>query len=115
VVTVRGPEVQFRVVHRLVQREFCDDTPDVVPSQSARIVNFGCDISHIRNSISDAAFRDITNVDVSEMCIEFMRRSDTRSMKWTVTGLTLTFPFESESFNFVLDKGTLDTVETLIN
>jgi hypothetical protein len=36
-------------------------------------------------------------------------------MKWTVTGLSLTFPFESESFNFVLDKGTLDTVETLIN
>jgi hypothetical protein len=49
------------------------------------------------------------------MCIEFMRRSDTRAMKWTVTGLTLTFPFESEFFNFVLDKGALDTVKMLIN
>jgi hypothetical protein len=89
----------------------------LIPTPSTRIVNFGCGISYIRNSLSDAAFCDITNVDVSEMCIEFIRRSDTRTMKWTVTGLshTLTFPFESESFNFVLDKGTLDPVETLIN
>jgi SAM-dependent methyltransferase len=82
----------------------------LIPSPSSRIINLGCGISHVQDWISDAGFRDITNVDVSETCIELMRQSDTRAMKWIVADLTQTFLFESESFDFALDKGTLDAL-----
>ena len=77
---------------------------------SPRIINLGCGISRIQDALYDAGYKDITNVDVSPTCIELMQKSDTRGMSWAVVDLMKTFPYDSESFDFALDKGTLDAL-----
>jgi hypothetical protein len=91
---------------------FLAELLNIIPSTTSRIVNLGCGISHLQDSVFDAGFRDITNVDGSPACIQIMRESDTRGMKWQIANLTETFPFESASFDFAFDKGTLDAIIT---
>jgi SAM-dependent methyltransferase len=83
-----------------------------IPPSTKTILNLGCGISHLQDAIYDAGFQDITNVDVSATCIELMAKSDTRGMKWQIANLLEPFPFASNSFDFVLDKGTLDALIT---
>jgi SAM-dependent methyltransferase len=89
---------------------FLQQLIDNIPSSTKAILNLGCGISHIQDAISDAGFHNITNVDVSASCIDLMSKSDTRGMKWQIANLTETFPFASSTFDFVLDKGTLDAL-----
>jgi SAM-dependent methyltransferase len=81
-----------------------------IPKSTQSILNLGCGISHLQNAIFDAGFQNITNVDVSPSCMALMSESDTRGMKWQTVNLMESFPFENGSFDFVLDKGTLDAL-----
>jgi SAM-dependent methyltransferase len=89
---------------------FLQQLIDRIPSSTKAILNLGCGISHIQDAIYDAGFHNITNVDVSSSCIDLMSKSDTRGMKWQIANLTEPFPFAPSTFDFVLDKGTLDAL-----
>jgi SAM-dependent methyltransferase len=82
----------------------------LIPPSTQTVLNLGCGISHVQDAIYDAGFHDITNVDVSATCIGLMSASDTRGMKWQIANLMEPFPFASGSFDFALDKGTLDAL-----
>ena len=75
-----------------------------------KIINLGCGISHIQDVIYDKGFHDITNVDVSPTCIQNMKQTDTRGMKWDIVDVMEPFPYPPETFDFALDKGTLDAI-----
>ena len=89
---------------------FLDKVISFIPSKNSRIINLGCGISRIQDALFDAGYHDITNVDVSPTCINLMRESDTRGMKWEIVNLMEPFPYEPGTFDFALDKGTLDAL-----
>lgn len=89
---------------------FLDKVMSFIPSKDSKIINLGCGISRIQDQLYDAGFTDITNVDVSEACINLMKEGDTRGMNWKVMDLMKTFPYEDGTFGFALDKGTLDAL-----
>lgn len=82
----------------------------LIPSKESRIINLGCGISRIQESIYDNGYKHITNVDVSPSCIQLMKDSDTRGMKWDIVDVMKPFPYPDASFEFALDKGTLDAL-----
>jgi SAM-dependent methyltransferase len=82
----------------------------LIPKLTQKIINLGCGISRIQNVIFDAGFQQITNIDVSPTCIQLMKASDTRGMQWKICNLLQEFPFDSNSFDLALDKGTLDAL-----
>ncbi|KAH0793201.1 S-adenosyl-L-methionine-dependent methyltransferase [Histomonas meleagridis] len=82
----------------------------LIPSKESSIINLGCGISKIQEVIYDKGFHNITNIDISPKCIELCKESDTRGMKWDVVDVTKPFPYPEGSFDFAIDKGTLDAL-----
>ncbi|OHT12982.1 hypothetical protein TRFO_16931 [Tritrichomonas foetus] len=83
---------------------------NLIPSKDSKIVHFGCGISRIQEAIYDRGFTDITNNDISEHCINLMRESDTRGMRWDIVDILQPFPYSDQQFDVALDKGTLDAL-----
>ncbi|KAK8880663.1 Endothelin-converting enzyme 2 [Tritrichomonas musculus] len=81
-----------------------------IPSHDSKIVHLGCGISRIQETLYDKGYHDITNNDISESCIKLMKDSDTRGMKWDIVDILKPLPYDSESFDVALDKGTLDAI-----
>ena len=81
-----------------------------IPSINSNIVHFGCGISRIQDTLYDKGYHNITNNDISESCIKLMKESDTRGMKWDVVDILKPLPYDNESFDMALDKGTLDAI-----
>ncbi|KAK8883191.1 Endothelin-converting enzyme 2 [Tritrichomonas musculus] len=76
------------------------------------ILNLGCGISKVQDFIYDQGYKNITNCDGSPSCISLMKSEDTRGMKWDVVNLLERFPYSDSSFDFALDKATLDALIT---
>lgn len=79
-------------------------------NRDMKIINIGCGISCIQNLIFDRGFHDITNIDISPTCINIMKEADKRGMKWEVADILKPFPYEPETFDLAIDKGTLDAI-----
>ena len=90
--------------------KFMETVMSLIASREARIINLGCGISRVQEALFDAGFHNITNVDVSPACIDLMRESDTRGMKWEIVDVLKRFPYDDGSFDFAFDKGTLDAL-----
>ena len=82
----------------------------LIPSPESKIVHFGVGISRIQETLYDRGYHNITNNDVSEHCINLMKESDTRGMKWDVVDILKPLPYEDGQFDVALDKGTLDAL-----
>eukprot|EP00164_Ancoracysta_twista_P016419 GFYU01027529.1.p1 GENE.GFYU01027529.1~~GFYU01027529.1.p1 ORF type:complete len:312 (+),score=69.06 GFYU01027529.1:92-1027(+) len=79
--------------------------------ENSRILNVGSGNSRLSANIYDDGFQHITNVDISEVVtVQMKRRNEAReNMKWyTMDAKKLDFP--SESFDLIVDKGTLDSL-----
>ncbi|OHT10721.1 endothelin-converting enzyme 2-like protein [Tritrichomonas foetus] len=83
-----------------------------IPSLDSHILHLGCGISRIQETLFDHGYKNITNCDVSPSCIQLMSESDTRGMKWEIVNLLEKFPYDDSSFDFELDKATLDALIT---
>ena len=75
------------------------------------ILHIGCGTSKFTEELLQEGYRNITNIDYSEVCIEKMKekigeRNSIIFKKMDVREMS----FESASFDFALDKGTLDSI-----
>lgn len=84
-------------------------TPLMKPD--SRILMIGCGNSRLSAQLYEAGYRNITNCDISEVCINQMknRYKDMEQMDWFVKDCAkLDYP--SGSFDLVIDKGTTDAI-----
>jgi len=75
------------------------------------ILHVGCGNSELTESMYDAGFPRIVNIDISAVAIEQMvaRNNDRPEMSWLHMDATC-MDFESDRFDLVLDKSLLDTL-----
>ena len=76
-----------------------------------RILNLGCGNSNLSTSLYQRGYKNIENVDFSETVIARMKdkSSSLPELKWHVMDM-LDLQFDRESFDVVLDKGSIDSL-----
>jgi len=79
--------------------------------QGHNILNIGCGNSRLTEDMYEDGFTSITNIDISSVVIEAMKEKHKASagLTWEVMNATK-LEFEDEIFDFVVDKGTMDSV-----
>ena len=77
------------------------------------VLHIGCGSSQMSIDLLEESFSKIINIDISSVIIEIMRKrySDLLSDRLEfVQGDCLNLPYSSNSFDFVIDKGTFDAL-----
>ena len=85
----------------------------VITDSRANILVPGCGNSCLSSELYDAGFEKIVNVDFSETCVREMLMQHVRlrpQMRWLVMDMTDLKAFADGSFDFVVDKGSLDAL-----
>ncbi|XP_012513220.1 PREDICTED: methyltransferase-like protein 13 isoform X2 [Propithecus coquereli] len=79
-----------------------------------KVLVIGCGNSELSEQLYDVGYRDIVNIDISEVVIKQMReRNASRRPQMSFLKMDMTqMEFPDASFQVVLDKGTLDAVLT---
>lgn len=80
--------------------------------KTATILMVGCGNSKLSEQMYDDGYHSIVNIDISQAVIDQMRETcdkKGKKMEWVVMDATQ-MTFDSELFDVVLDKGTLDAV-----
>lgn len=74
----------------------------------------GCGNSKLSADLYDVGYKNITNVDISSVVIQQMQNAnrERKDMTWKQADITGLTDFAADSFNVVLDKGTLDALLT---
>ena len=72
----------------------------------------GCGISTVGARLYEEGYLYITNVDFSEVVIEYMKEKHKlyEEMDYALMDITESNLIEDESFNLIFDKGTFDCV-----
>ncbi|ORX38853.1 S-adenosyl-L-methionine-dependent methyltransferase [Kockovaella imperatae] len=88
-----------------------EQTQDI--GTSARVLMLGCGNSALSEAMYEAGWKNIVNIDYSEKVIQQMseRHADKPEMRWQVMDV-LDLQFEKESFDLIIDKGTMDAMLT---
>ncbi|KAG8854443.1 hypothetical protein FRB96_007505 [Tulasnella sp. 330] len=84
---------------------------DLIPDRNSRILMLGCGNSTLSENMWQAGYKNIVNIDYSEVVIEKMRvlYPDRAGMEWHVMDIR-ELGFESDTFDVVIDKGTMDAM-----
>lgn len=96
--------VEFDELKRYVERSGCP--------KDGKILMVGCGNSKLSEQMYDAGFHNIINVDIAPTIINLMKEHHDKKekfMEWTVMDCT-DMPFKDQSFDLVIDKGTVDAV-----
>ena len=73
----------------------------------------GCGNAEFSEDLYDAGYENQVNTDISAVVIEQMaeRNKETRpNMEWLVMDITDMSEFESNRFDIIIDKGTMDAL-----
>jgi len=87
---------------------------ELVPDKSSRVLMLGCGNSKLSEQMWNDGYKNIVNVDYSSVVIEQMRLrhgSVRPEMEWLEADVR-ELPFESDSFDVAIDKGTMDAMMT---
>ena len=79
---------------------------------SDRILNLGCGNSSLSTSLYERGYQNIDNIDFSQTVISRMKERTIYAMpkmKWHIMDM-LELAFERDSFDVVLDKGSMDAL-----
>jgi SAM-dependent methyltransferase len=86
--------------------------PVLIPviDKSAKIMHIGCGNSTIGMDLHECGYGSIVNTDIAPTVIEQMKqRYNIEGLEWVVDDATA-MQFENESFDVLLDKGTMDAL-----
>ncbi|KAJ8471970.1 hypothetical protein OPV22_026313 [Ensete ventricosum] len=77
-----------------------------------RLLLVGCGNSALGESMVDDGYQDVVNIDISSVVIEAMQNKhmDKPGLKYIKMDVRDMDPFQSCSFDAVIDKGTLDSI-----
>ncbi|KAK4795073.1 hypothetical protein SAY86_013067 [Trapa natans] len=83
-----------------------------IPSSSSRVLMIGCGNALMSEDMVKDGYEDIVNIDISSIVIDMMRRkckyiSQLKYMQMDVRDMSF---FPDESFDSIIDKGTLDSL-----
>ncbi|OMO58529.1 Methyltransferase type 11 [Corchorus olitorius] len=83
-----------------------------VPHRHHRILVIGCGNSVFSEDMVKDGYQDIVNVDISSVVIQAMQSkySDSQHLKYIEMDVRDMNPFQPDSFDAVIDKGTLDSI-----
>lgn len=81
-------------------------------SPSHRILAIGCGNSPFSEGMVEDGYEDVVNIDISSVVIEAMQKkySDHPQLKYITMDVRDMSAFETDSFDAVIDKGTLDSI-----
>ncbi|KAL0285172.1 UNVERIFIED_CONTAM: eEF1A lysine and N-terminal methyltransferase [Sesamum angustifolium] len=81
-------------------------------SPSSRVLMVGCGNAVISEDMVKDGFEDIMNIDISSVAIEMMRKKyeDVPQLKYMQMDVRDMSFFPDDSFDSVIDKGTLDSL-----
>lgn len=84
-----------------------------LPAKIDTVLNLGCGNSRIAEELYNDGFKDVMNIDISQTAIDKMsaKFAGISALKFTKMDM-LQMSFADASFDFVLDKGTLDALYT---
>ncbi|CAL1714250.1 unnamed protein product [Somion occarium] len=94
--------------------DIADIIRELVPDKNARILMLGCGNSTLSEEMYDDGYKNIVNTDYSDILIKKMRHKHQQlrpEMQWLEMDVR-DLKFESGSFDFALDKGTMDAMMT---
>ncbi|KAL2912960.1 hypothetical protein HK105_207526 [Polyrhizophydium stewartii] len=95
--------------------ELREPLEQVLSNRSGRILHLGCGNSRLGEDMHRAGWTDIVNVDFSPKVIETMatRCAGLDGLHWLVADVfKLDEVFDAETFDYAIDKGTLDALLT---
>ncbi|XP_053990626.1 EEF1A lysine methyltransferase 4-like isoform X1 [Hylaeus volcanicus] len=77
-----------------------------------KILNLGCGLSRMSESLFEDGYQNQTNIDISKAAIEKMSKhyKEKPSMEFRVMNALDMSAFPSETFDTVIDKGTMDAI-----
>lgn len=88
---------------------------NLIANKSGKVLQLGCGNSLMSHELYRHGWKNIVNVDYSETVIKSMIKKSISmpDMEWVVTDiLRLNDSFEPETFDYAIDKGTLDALLT---
>ena len=80
---------------------------------SCQVLNLGCGNSLMCEKMYDEGYQQITNNDISKICIQNMLERNERrrpDMKWEVIDIKDMSTYANNSFDLVIDKSTIDAI-----
>ncbi|XP_039020676.1 EEF1A lysine methyltransferase 4-like [Hibiscus syriacus] len=83
-----------------------------VPHRHHRVLVVGCGNSVFSEEMVNDGYEDVVNVDISSVVIDAMQAkySNRQQLKYIKLDVRDMSPFQSGSFDAVIDKGTLDSI-----
>ncbi|KAF8328367.1 uncharacterized protein EI90DRAFT_3146144 [Cantharellus anzutake] len=83
---------------------------ELIPNKQSRILMLGCGNSTLSEKMFSDGFLNIVNTDYSSVVINQMaQRHSEKSMQWIEMDIRA-LQFEDETFDVVIDKGTMDAM-----
>ncbi|KAL8275215.1 hypothetical protein Esti_000887 [Eimeria stiedai] len=80
--------------------------------ESSNILMLGCGTSTMSENMWDDGYKNITNIDFSPQCISLMQKrcADKAGMTFMVLNVLDLQELSGQTFDFIIDKGTLDCI-----
>jgi SAM-dependent methyltransferase len=84
-----------------------------LPSQVSEVLNLGCGNSRLAEELLNDGFSSVTSIDISQVAIDKMSQRFRHLPGLTFIKMDLmAMTFVNSSFDFIVDKGTLDALYT---
>ncbi|KDQ26906.1 hypothetical protein PLEOSDRAFT_1093840 [Pleurotus ostreatus PC15] len=87
---------------------------DIIPDKAARILMLGCGNSKLTEQMYDDGYKNIVNIDYSQVVIDKMQRRHAErrpELTWLEMDIR-DLKFADDAFDVAIDKGTMDAMMT---
>ena len=90
----------------------CDDEDSMKVRAKTKVLNLGCGNSILVEDMYDEGYKQVWNMDISEVCIHQMHNRNLKArpeLKWDVMDCR-DLKYEDNFFDLIVDKSTIDAL-----